>query len=140
MDDVELTEFLCTALGGIPGWDYQADGSDVGPTRVGVAYGRIPGGMPHRWAGVRVYGTEDDNVRALHTRFAQVRFRGGQNDPTGADKLAHPAFLVLTGLSRVGGISGVSRISMAPLGADENGREERTDNYEITLDNTGAQS
>jgi hypothetical protein len=27
---------------------------------------------------------------------------------------------------------------MAPLGADENGREERTDNYTITLDNTEA--
>jgi len=40
----------------------------------------------------------------------------------------------------VGGISGVSRLSMAPAGADENGREERTENYLIILDNQEALS
>lgn len=138
MDDTALTEFLASKLGTIPGWTYAADGANIPTGRVGVALGRIPAGPPDRWAGVRVYGTDDDEVQALHSRMVQVRLRGAPNDPNGANTLAHPVYLVLTGLSRVGGISGVTRTSMAPLGADSQGREERTDSYEITLDNMEA--
>jgi hypothetical protein len=138
VDDAALTTLLCDILGTVPGWEWRPTGPAYTANEVAIYYGAIPEEKVRASVGVRIYQTSDDTVEALHSRRAQLRFRGPRGVRDGADKLAHPAFLVLTGLSRVGGISGISRISMAPLGADENGREERTDNYTITLDNTEA--
>lgn len=134
MDDVATTTALCVILGRIPGWVWNPDDTDYPADKVGIFYGAI-GTDPDRAVGVRIYGGTDDPETGLATRRAQVRFRGGRRDPAGADDLAGLAFARLQGLSRVGGINGIRRESWSPFGADTNGREERTDNYIITIDN-----
>lgn len=131
MDDVVLTKLLCQVLGTIPGWAW-LDHAGAG---VGVFYGAI-GSEPDRAVGVRLYDIADaDDVRG---RRAQFRFRGSPWDRASADALADEAERVLTSLVRFQGISGVVRESFARLGADESGRDERADNYTITLDNEEA--
>lgn len=140
MDDVELTRELCRLLAVIPGWEYQDDPA-VAFTPGSVAVFRGPlAAAPDRAVGVRVYGGTDDRVSGLKTRRAQLRIRGGRAQPNGADELASAALAALQGLSRVGGISDIRRFSFGPAGADGNGREERTDNYTIILDNPEASS
>lgn len=133
MDDDALTTRLCQLLGAIPTFDFPTHT----PAGVGVFYGRIDD-APDRAVGVRVYGAVDEEH--LHWRRAQIRLRGGRRQRDGADRLASVVFTALQGLSRVGGISGIRRESMTPLGADQNGREERTENYIIILDNQEASS
>lgn len=128
MDDSTLTKLLCALIGGIPTFDWP----EHTPTGIAVFYGRIDP-SPDRAVGVRVYGSDDE--RYLNQRRVQLRIRGRKEDRADADTIASVIFAVLPGLSRVGGISGIRRESMTPLGADQNGREERTENYTITLDN-----
>ncbi|POH63633.1 MULTISPECIES: phage tail terminator protein [Cryobacterium] len=143
MDDVTLTKLICSILGEIPGWDWHDSDLDLpgdephvyAPDSVVVYYGSI-GTEPDKAAGVRVYGTTDE--QDLGWRRVQLRLRGGQGRPDGADALAAPSLGALHGLSRVGGISSISRKSMAPAGADDNRREMRTENYLIILDNLEA--
>lgn len=139
MDDDALVYRLGEILGRIPGWVWDPDAPSFTDDVVPIFYGRIDD-QPDRAVGIRVYGTEDLLTESLAERRVQLRFRGGRGDPRGANKLASPSFAMLQGLSRVGGISDARRLSMAPLGADANGREERTDNYLITLDNLEATS
>lgn len=134
MKDSTLTQNICTLLGEIPGWKW---GTGYTSADVGVFYGAIKPD-PDRAVGVRVYQAEDDIQTGLAQRRAQVRYRGEKNNPAGADDLADEGFAVLQGLSRTAGINGISRESIGYLGADTNGREERTDNYLITLDNAEA--
>lgn len=129
MDDPTLTKRVCGFLAQIPTFEYEADAP---PGGVQVFYGRIDD-EPDRAVGVRVYSTTDE--RHLHWRRAQVRIRGDRRKRTDADDIAAVVFARLHGLSREGGISGISRESMSPNGADDTGREERTENYIITLDN-----
>lgn len=160
MDDVKLTQLICFILGTIPGWDWSsADPGTVktisdeftdtyfdelpyslgdhvsDPADVVIFYGAL-GASPDRAVGVRVYGTTDEPD--LRWRRVQIRFRGERGRPDGADALATPAFEALHGLSRLAGISGISRQSMSPAGADDNRREERTENYLVLLDNDEA--
>lgn len=134
MDDAALTETLCALLGEVPGWSWRTSDT-YSPDEVGVFYGAIPP-TPDAAVGVRVYGADDDLVTGVAYRRAQIRFRGAKGDPRGADVMAAQAFAALQGLSRTGGMSGVNRLSVAPLGADTNGREERTDNYSVLLELT----
>lgn len=138
MDDSTLTQRLCTILGGIDGWAWRPQGPAFTASEVGVNYGSLPDDGPDRVVGVRVYGTADDRERHERGRRVQLRFRGERHRPDGADVLADAAFAVLPMISRHAGISGIDRLSMSPLGADGNGREERTDNYIVTLDNEEA--
>lgn len=137
MDDVTLTKVVCRILGRIPGWSWRETGPAYTDDEVAIFYGPLKPD-PDRAVGVRVYDGTD--TAHLATRRVQLRFRGRPGELDGADRLAFPAFVLLDGLSRTGGISGARRMSLAPLGADTNGREERTDNYEITLDNLEASS
>ena len=132
MTDRDLTLWLCGALGSIPGWSWSPGGpSPAG--RVGVFYGAIPDN-PDMAVGVRVYGGSDDPLTYSPQRRVQLLIRGPRGDPSGADALADIAFAVLQG--RQGGrISFMQRQSFGPLGADTNGREERSENYIATLDN-----
>lgn len=139
MDDDALVFLLGQILGRIPGWRWDPETTSFSDEIVPIFYGRIDS-EPDRAVGIRLYGTEDFLPEVLHERRVQLRFRGRAGDPRGANKLASPAFAMLQGLSRVGGISDIRRLSMSPLGADDNGREERTDNYLITLDNLEATS
>lgn len=136
-DDEALTDFICEYLARIPGWEYRPSGPRYTKSEVGIYYGAIDA-EPDRAVGVRVYGVDDNDLQHTHERRAQIRFRGARGSGAGADRLARIAYDVLNGLSRVGGISGIRRFSMVPHGADDNGREERTDNYRIILDNPEA--
>ncbi|WP_241985520.1 minor capsid protein [Cryobacterium sp. TMT1-21] len=137
LDDATLTKLICSILGGIPSWDWNPDDPDhvYALGAVVIFYGAL-GTAPDKAAGVRVYGTTDE--RDLGWRRVQLRLRGEPGRPDGADVLAAPAFAALQGLSRLGGISSISRQSMAPAGTDDNRREERTENYLIILDNLEA--
>lgn len=134
---------VCSILGEIPGWDWHDSDEDLDhavpyvnpPGAVVVFYGAL-GTAPDKAAGVRVYAGTDE--RDLGWRRVQIRLRGEQGRPDGADALATPAFDALHGLSRLGGISSISRQSMAPAGADDNRREQRTENYVVLLDNAEA--
>ena len=139
MDDRTLTKLVCAELGRLPTWEWRDEGDET-PVPVGavmIFYGAIDS-SPDKAVGVRVYGVTDIDLEHLRWRRVQLRVRGERGRPDGADVLADQAFLILQELSRVGGISGISRQSMAPSGADENRREERTDNYTIILDNREA--
>jgi hypothetical protein len=138
MDDVTLTKTICSLLGEIDGWVWaDADEHTYDLDEVAVAYGRLHD-SPDQGVAVRVYMTDDDRRRHLNWRRVQLYHRGAPRRPDGADALAARSFARLQGLSRVHGISGAERLSMSPLGADGNGREERADNYLITLDNPEA--
>lgn len=128
---------LCAALGAVPGWAYRPDGSVFDPAEVAVVSGPIPD-APDRAIGVTVYGSQDDVDEARLQRLVQVRLRGPKNDPDGAARLSLPSRSVLEGLSRVGGISGIRRVSVGTLGSDSGGRFGRTENYLATLDNQEA--
>lgn len=134
MDDDTLTKRICELLARIPTFEFLTTPPSGG---VAVFYGRIED-SPDRAVGVRIYGTTDE--RHLHWRRMQIRIRGAKRSRDDADRIAAVAFAALHGLSRMGGISGISRESMSPGGADGNGREERTDNYIITLDNQESSS
>ena len=134
MDDAALTIRLCEYLARVPGWAWRPDGPYT-QDETGLFYGQIAA-APDRAVGVRVYGGDDDI--GLAERRVQVRFRGDPGVVDAADRMAGVAFVMLGALDRYRGVLGATRLSFLPLGADTNGREERTDNYLITLDNVEA--
>lgn len=134
MNDSALTVTVCALLGDIPGWEWRPDGPDYQDDETTIWYGAIKT-TPDRAIGVHVYAASDDPVKALSSRRVQLRFRGREGRVDDADNMAHVAFLRLQSLSRVGGISGIRRESISASTADTNDRQERTDNYTLTLDN-----
>jgi len=106
-------------------------------TEVGIFYGPI-GAAPDRAIGVTCYTQTDDIVTERADRYVQVRCRGAKGLPNGADILADAAFAALHGVYRTSGFARITRTSTAPLGADTNARQERTDNYQLVIDNPGA--
>lgn len=136
MGDSELTKLLCRLLAQSCGWAWIPDGINPAAT-VRLFYGAV-GTSPDAAVGVRVYGGTDDLVDGLKVRRVQLWHRGPKNAVDGADKLADAAFAALQGLSRVEGINTALRLSWAFLGADGSGREQRSDNYQIILDNPEA--
>ena len=138
MDDAQLTTVLCEMLGEVPGWHWSPAGATP-PSAVGIFYGGIPE-SPDRAIGVRVYGGTDNPLVYNPQRRAQMRIRGARNDPDDADQMAGLMFTLLQGRCRVRGVSWIERQSFGPLGADTNGREERSENYLITLDNLEVRS
>ena len=133
MDDEELTHVVCRILGAIDGWAYHEDDTPYPADLVGVRYGKVLDN-PDESVGVRVYGGEDP--ADLKTRSVQLLVRGKRRDVAGADRLADKARRRLHKVSRQFGISSIQRTSFGPLGADTNLREERSENYQIILDNT----
>lgn len=132
MADADLTVALCEMLGEVPGWQWSTT-TQTPAGMVGIFYGDLPE-TPDRAIGVRVYGGDDPRVYEP-VRDAQLRIRGARNDLDDADRIAGFAFALLQGRSRVRGISWVQRSTFGPLGADANGREERSENYRVFLDN-----
>lgn len=125
MDDDALTELLCTWL----------DAAGVGtwlPDAGTIFYGAIPEDAEAA-CGVTVYATTDDVEIGTATRYVQVRYRGARDDVRGANRLADAGFEALQGVHHRDGIARARRVSSAHLGADANGRQERTDNYQIIL-------
>ena len=137
MDDRTLTLGLCEIVGSIPSFSWWLDGPPYPKSSIGVHYGTVDE-QTDRAVGIRAYSASDDSD--LHSRRVQLHIRGGRGDPSGADRIADVIFLVLHERLRGAGIASIRRTSFAPLGADVNGREERTENYFITLDNLEASS
>ena len=136
MNDRDVTLAICELLGRMPGWSWDPSGPyPVG--QVVIFYGAIPP-APDRAIGVRVYGGTDNAQVYQPVRRVQLRFRGARGAPDDADQMADWAFRLLHGASRIKGLNHVERSSFGPLGADQNGRQERTDNYVIILDNLEA--
>lgn len=132
MDDRALTLVIAGWLHTADVGVWRPDGPPYTASEVGIFYGPI-GATPDRALGVTVYGTDDDVALGTAIRWVQVRARGARGRPDGADVLAGDVFHVLHGVHARDGISRARRISSAQLGPDDNGRQERTDNYEITL-------
>lgn len=134
MDDSTLTIRLAEIIGNLPTFAWRPDGHAYTASEIGVFYGAIPD-APDRAVGVRVYNSIDDD---LLSRRVQLHIRGARRAPFSADRLAGVLFAVLHERVRGDGIASIRRTSSAPLGADGNGREERTENYLVVLDNLEA--
>ena len=134
MDDSTLTIRLAEILGNLPTFAWRPDGPAYTASEIGVFYGAIPD-APDRAVGVRVYNSIDDD---LLSRRVQLHIRGARRESFSADRLAGVLFAVLHERVRGDGIASIRRTSSAPLGADGNGREERTENYLVVLDNLEA--
>ena len=137
MDDETLTIRLCEIVGAVPSYAWRPYGPAYASDEIGVFYGKI-GDVPDRAVGIRVYNPIDEPD--LLSRRVQLHIRGGRRQPFGADRIAGVLFAVLHERPRGDGFVSILRTSAAPLGADINGREERTENYLITLDNLEASS
>jgi len=139
--DAALTKRLCALLASETGWAWRSDGSDYALTETALFYGRIEP-APDLAIGVRVYDGDDaldqDGDISLSTREVQLRFRGAPYDRAGADDLADLAHDAIQRLLRAGLIHGARRRNFGSLRVDANAREERTDNYTITLNNPEA--
>lgn len=135
--DVELTMRIAEILGRVPSFAWRPNGPAYNSTEVAIFYGRVLD-APDRAIGVRVYSPIDEPH--LSRRRVQFHVRGRRDDVADADRLADVLFIVLDNRLRGDGIASITRTSAAPLGADKTGREERTENYLITLDNLEASS
>jgi hypothetical protein len=122
-----LAEYLAAAGVGT----FRASGSyqsgDSNPIFIGV----VPA-SPDRAVTLTGYPVEDSLNLSDSTQGVQVRTRGTK-DPRTTSDLADAVFDALHGLEwiELGGIrvSQARRVSGSPLGPDENGRHERSDNY-----------
>lgn len=103
---------------------------------VGIVLG-VPTQQPPSLVALAAYNNIDDPALSDSTVMLQVRTRAAGADPTPADDLADAVFNSLQGLhgATVNGIRIVysRRTSSYPLGVDGSGRQERTDNYDLTV-------
>jgi len=132
MDDATLTRLIASwlAAAGVGAW--RPGGPSYTTSEVGIYYGPIAA-APDRGVGVAVYSADDPVSTGITVRYVQVRYRGAPGVPAGADVLASAGFAALHGVHHRDGVARARRISSARLGADDNGRQERTDNFEIIL-------
>lgn len=137
MDDETLTMRLCEIVGALPLFAWRPYGPMYANPEIGVHYGAIDD-QTDKAVGIRAYSPIDEPN--LLSRRVQLHIRGGRREPFGADRIAGVLFAVLHERPRGDGMASILRTSAAPLGADLNGREERTENYLITLDNLEASS
>ncbi len=133
MDDATLTKTICAALGQIPGWIWDED-AEYPHDRVGVYYGAIPD-EPDRAVGVRMYSIPVDDENTERIRRVQARIRGSRRDRADADRLASIARAVLVAMLPPSGISEILFYSTGDLGSDNHQREQRTENFTVSLDN-----
>lgn len=120
-DDEALTRHLRTLLQGI---DWTSLGS------VQVAAKRLAT-TPDQGVAITVYATIDEPQ--THTRRVQFWMRGTRDNPFGPDRISQLIFEQLHWRHHDSLIARARRLSTAQLGLDGNGRDERTDNYEIIL-------
>lgn len=135
--DVALTTRLAEILGRVPTFAWRPHGPAYTSTEVAIFYGRVLD-APDRAIGVRVYSSAD--MEHLSRRRVQLHVRGRRDDVADADRIADVLSTVLDQRLRGDGIASITRTSFSQLGADKNGRDERTENYLITLDNLEASS
>lgn len=120
------------AADGVAEWDPTGTYTD---NEIGIVIGP-PSQSPASLVALATYNNSDDPGGADSTVFLQVRSRAPDDDPRKANALSGGVFNSLQGLrATVNGIRIVygKRNSSAPLGVDGNGRQERTDNYELMV-------
>lgn len=129
-----IAELLATA--GVGAW--RPAGPAYTATETAITYRALPA-APDRAIAVAAYDNVDDPVTGTAVRFVQLRVRGRAERIADADDLADFAFGVLHDRHQPApGIARILRTSTVPLGADGNARQERSDNYQIILDNPEA--
>jgi len=130
VDDDELTDVVCQVLAtrGVGVYPGTATGDQVQ-----VVYGDVSAVGVDRAIGVTVYAGLDELAEGPPIRFVQLRVRGKAKDRRSANQIAGAAKDVLHGLVSTDGIFLSERVSFVPLGADGNGRYERTENYQMTI-------
>jgi len=133
VDTSTLTTTVCALLDAAGVGQWRPAGPAYSAADVGIFYGPI-GSAPDRAIGVTTYLQTDDPVTGLAVRMVQIRCRGAKG-PAGADVIADAVFAALHMLHQTSGIARITRTSTAPLGADGNGRQERTENYRVVIDN-----
>ena len=104
-------------------------------SEIGIVIG-APSQDPPSLVALATYNNTDDPAASDSTVFLQVRTRAPDDDPRKANALSGGVFNSLQGLRKtVNGIRIVygKRNSSYPLGIDDNGRQERTDNYELMV-------
>jgi hypothetical protein len=93
---------------------------------------------PDRVVVLTLVDTDDNVTLPFGSKMLQVRGRGNRNDPLDVAELLDPIFDTLHGRMNVaaGGsvIVQILRRISAPLGADENVRFERADQYYMDVD------
>ena len=102
---------------------------------IGIVLG-VPTQSPPSLIALSAYGNVDDPSLSDSDVMVQARVRGPDADPRKADDLADDVFDALQGLRTT--VNGIrirygKRNSTFPLGIDGNGRQERTDNYELAV-------
>jgi len=135
VDDETITNRLGEILGQLPTFAWRPFGPDPTDLEIGLYYGAVQD-KPDRGVGISVYSPADQPD--LLARRVQFDVRGGRGQPFGADRLAGILFTVLDHRPRGSGFASILRTSFTRLGADTNGRDRRTENYLITLDNQEA--
>lgn len=130
MDDDELTTTVCEALEAGNAGVFTTSATD---DQVQIVYGDVTAAGVDRAIGVTVYNGLDELTEGPPIRFVQLRIRGKARDRRSANQIAGVAKGILHGLVSTGGIFLSERVSFARLGADGNGRDERTENYQMTL-------
>ncbi|WP_407316636.1 minor capsid protein [Isoptericola halotolerans] len=138
MRDDEIVNALIDVLAARTGWERTGPGTVPSGNAPALFYGAIPP-EPDEAVGVTLYAADDQLILdgeqyGYAVRRVQVRFRGPEFDPAGADALASQAFRALQGLSRVAGLNHAERFQVAPLGVDGNRRAERADSYIVIPD------
>lgn len=90
---------------------------------------------PDNAVAITVYDVDDDIVLPDVEVMVQLRFRADATTRTGVDDFADSVFNALHGARNLPAgqlvIQLARRVSVAPLGADDNRREERADNYAL---------
>lgn len=136
MDDDELTTALCLLLqdAGVGVHESTATGDQVQ-----IVYGDVAAAGVDRAIGITVYASVvDDPQTGLTARRVQLRVRGADGDRRSANQLAAAAFGALHRTIKSRGVAFGVRESFAQLGQDGNRRQERAENYTITIDNPEA--
>ena len=117
---------------GVAVWNPSGTYTDI---EIGIVIG-APSQDPPSLVALATYNNADASAASDSTVFLQARVRGADDDPRKADDLADAVFDSLQGLRKtVNGIRIVygKRNSSYSLGIDGNGRQERTDNYELMV-------
>jgi hypothetical protein len=106
-------------------------------TDTAIVFGELPT-TPDRVIAITVYGSDDEGQVPLSQMRVQFMFRGEPNNTLDAGEIAGPVFDLMQGLEHLqcgsAHINLAQRVSRITLGADDNKRQMRSDNYALDVD------
>lgn len=115
---------------------YRTGSAVYQPGEVGVVIG-LPTTTPPALIALLAYDTRDDPTSSDTVQSIQIRYRSAVDTPDQANDLADSGFNALQGMwgEILNGIKVITaeRRSSLPLGTDNSGRYERSDNYDLTI-------